>query len=161
MSRPRSPGRVYARRYGQAPKSGETDKRRLVWWIEFRDGERVIRKSSESAKKQDANDLLKKRLGELGAGKFTGRAAQRLMFQDLGAMMVSHYQANDRGSLDTAERSIAHLCQAFGSLRARDITRDRGDAYIAARLKAKAARATIQKELAALGRMFTLAVQSG
>jgi integrase len=172
MSRPRSPGRVYARRYGPAPKPGEVDRRRQVWWVEFRGGEKLIRESSESARKQDANDLLKKRLGELGAGTFKGPEARRIMFEDLAAMLVNDYTANERRSLASAKQSIAHLQRSFGSLRVTDITRDRIDAYIAARLRgrgtppptrgkdAPAARATVQKELSALARMFTLAVRA-
>lgn len=49
----------------------------------------------------------------------------------------------------------------FRDARAKEITTDRITAYIAARLTEKAGASTINYELAALGRMFTLAVRAG
>src|SRR5207247_2872216 len=59
---------------------------------------------------------------------------------------------------------VAHLRKSFGTCRAVDITPDRVDAHIAARLGAKpkpAKPATVRNELAALKRMFTLAHRAG
>jgi len=57
--------------------------------------------------------------------------------------------------------SIRHLGALFGLDRAVDITSDRIRAHIADRQQDGAANASINRELAALKRMFTLAVQAG
>ncbi|HET7225581.1 MAG TPA: site-specific integrase [Candidatus Eisenbacteria bacterium] len=75
-------------------------------------------------------------------------------------MLSDDYVVNGYRSLDRAERSVAHLREVFGRDRAVDITPDRVSAYIRARLDV-AKPATIRLELAALGRMFTLAVRAG
>jgi integrase len=53
---------------------------------------------------------------------------------------------------------MKHLAAVFGTDRALQITAERVAQYVTARLDAKAKPATLQKELAALRRMFTLAV---
>src|SRR5262249_15908140 len=70
-------------------------------------------------------------------------------------------KANGRKSLDRAKLSIAHLRDAFEFSRAIEITADRVSAYIQERQEQGAMAATIRNELAALKRMFTLAVQAG
>jgi integrase len=140
---------------------GRIYRRGHVWWIQFHHRGRLYRESSKSTVKARATDLLKKRLGEMGLGNLIGTVVERTTFEDLAEMLVSDYVMNGRRSLPGAKKSIEHLRVTFGLHRALDITRDRVDAHTAARLKANAAPATVQKELAALGRMFTLAVRSG
>jgi len=86
---------------------------------------------------------------------------ERVGFEDLAAMLVQDYRVNERKSLDRCERSVAHLREYFGISMAPDITPDRVDGYICARRAAGAKPATIRLELAALGRMFTLAERAG
>jgi integrase len=78
-------------------------------------------------------------------------------------MLVDDYRVNGRKSLDRAQCSIDHLASFFGSSLALDITPDRVNAYIASRLDGTppAKPATIQNELAALKRMFTLGHSAG
>jgi len=66
-----------------------------------------------------------------------------------------------RKSIERAEALVKRLREFFGQSRALDITTDRVGAYIRARQDAHAKPATIKNELAALKRMFTLAVQAG
>jgi site-specific recombinase XerD len=56
---------------------------------------------------------------------------------------------------------IKHLENTFGLDRALDITTDRINAHIAQRQDSGAKNATINRELAALKRMFSLAMQAG
>ena len=74
---------------------------------------------------------------------------------------LNDYRVNARKSLVRAEASVKRLQTFFRGQKALDITPDRMQAYIAARLRSGAKPATIQKERAALVRMFTLAVASG
>jgi integrase len=108
-----------------------------------------------------AKKLLKKRIGEVSQARLLGANQDRLTFDDLAQALLADYQINGRRSLRSARLSISHLRKFFGFDRAVDITTDRIKAYAADRQKAKAANASINRELAALKRMFSLAVEDG
>lgn len=75
----------------------------------------------------------------------------------MAADLLNEYAVNRRKSAGRNERSIEHLRDFFGGFRAVDITTDRIRAYIAQRQETEAGNATINRELAALKRMFNLA----
>ncbi len=84
-----------------------------------------------------------------------------MTFDDLAQGLLADYQVNGRRSARSARLSISHLRTFFSFDRAIDITTDRIKAYAADRQKSKAANASINRELAALKRMFSLAVEDG
>ena len=112
-------------------------------------------------------------------GGLAGPDPARVTFEDLAAILVRDYRVNERKSLERAQASIKWLAVVFGGQKVRTINRARLDACVVARmdgtLKPKSATerkkqeerdysakpATVQKELAALRRMFTLAVDGG
>lgn len=140
-----------------------------VWWIQYSVRGKAIRESSHSDKKQDAVRLLKRRLGEMGKGRMVGVDAEKVTFEDLAAMLIDDYQVNQRkslklvaGKLENGEWKggiIAQLRNHFGNMLALDITSDRIMAYKRERLT-QVRPATLQNELSALSRMFSLAVQA-
>jgi integrase len=132
-----------------------------IWWIQYYNRGQLNRESSGSRVRAEAASLLKKRIGDIAQGRFVGARAEKLKFDDLAVMLVDDYRVNSRKSLDRAERSIDHLRVFFGRYRAVEITPDRVSAYIRFRLESEVKPATIKLELAALGRMFTLAVLAG
>lgn len=138
---------------------GNVFMRGRVWWVEVWHHGRRVRRSSGSEKKSDAHTLRRKLLRELAGGR--NPDAERTTFENLATMLVDDYRANGRASLPRAQQAIAHLREPFGNDRAYAITADRVSEYIATRLDDGAARGTVQKELAALGRMFTLADRAG
>lgn len=146
MKRVRGLGRVYQR--------GKN------WWVQYYFRGQLYRESSGSEKDSAAAALLKRRLGEMGRGRFAGPNVERTTFEDLARMLTDDYKVNGRKSLDRAERSVEHLRGTFGRSRAVDITADRVTAYICSRLET-ARPATVRLELAALKRMFTLAARAG
>src|SRR5262249_15554185 len=76
--------------------------------------------------------------------------------------LLNDYRANGYSSLERLEDAVNHLHEFFGEYRALDITSDRVTAYIAVRQeKQGAANGTINVELAALSRMFNLAMRAG
>lgn len=140
--------------------TGRVYQRGDVWWIAYSVRGRKFRESSHSTNCRDAERLLRLRLGQVAVGRHAPDA-ERVTFEDLVSMVEADYKANGRRSLNRALRAIRHLRDEFGRDRAVAITNDRLTTYIADRLEAGAARATIAAELAALRRGFNLALQAG
>jgi integrase len=118
-----------------------------------------MRESSGSKVRRVAGDFLKKRLAALGQGRPFGPDVERTTLEDLAKMLSDDYVVNGRKSLDRAERSVHHLREFFGPVRAMDITTDRVSGYIRTRLLT-AKPGTVRNELAALKRMFTLGLRA-
>lgn len=138
---------------------GRVFKRGSVYWISYYHRGKEFRESSESDNESSAKKLLKKRIGEVAQGRLRGANQERVTFDDLAQALLSDYQINGRRSARSARLSISHLQKFFGFDHAVDITTDRIKAYAADRQKARAANASINRELAALKRMFSLAVE--
>lgn len=144
VKRPRGLGTVY--------------RRGNVWWIRLRHGERA--ESSGSARRQDAEDLLERRLAEARIGILMSEMG-RASFEDLEQMLLDDMRANRRRSIGNVEKNILpRLRDAFGNIAARDITYDVVNGYIAHRLKAVSP-ATVRYERAVLRRMFGIAYRAG
>jgi len=81
-------------------------------------------------------------------------------FDDLSKDLVTDYTVNGRDTLKRVQWSIDCLKKSFQGMRATDITTDRIKAHIEKRMKEGLSNASINRELAVLKRMFSLAVQS-
>ena len=109
-----------------------------------------------------AEKLLRKRLGEVDGGKLIGPAPLRTTFFEMAEAARGDYRTRRLRTLKRLNISIKHLEDFFGpATLAVAITKDRLDAYVAARRKDKAADATIHAELAAMSKMFTCAIEAG
>jgi integrase len=140
---------------------GSIYKRGNIFWIKYYRNGKSYRESSKSNRKADAKRLLRKREGEIAEGKIPGVLFDRVRFEDLIEALFTDYKINGRKSLDRAELSVnKHLEPFFNGMRVVDITTPIINDYISLRLKQKAANATINRELSALKRMFTLAMRS-
>ena len=140
---------------------GRIFKRGPVWWIAYYHRGEELRESSQSDRESQARKLLKKRLGEVGTGKFIGPDEEKVTFEALAADLVTDYETNHKRSISSARLSIKHLGAFFGADRALDITTDRVRTFIAHRQYEGVKNASINRELSALKRMFTLAMQAG
>jgi hypothetical protein len=129
------------------------------WWIAYSRNGRQYYESSKSEKRSDAQKLLNARLGEIATGTVHGLRHERVTFDQLAADLVTDYRINGKKSVDKAARSVRHLQQCFGGMRAMDVTTDRVKTYIRARQEAGVSNGEINRELAALKRMFNLALQ--
>jgi integrase len=74
--------------------------------------------------------------------------------------LVADYETNQKRSIAGVKLSVAHLNEFFGFDKALDIATDRIRTYIARRQGEGSSNASINRELSALKRMFTLAVQA-
>lgn len=92
---------------------------------------------------------------------FPGLHIERLRVEELAEDFIREYRINARKSLEDAEaRWKLHLKPFFAALRAGDVTSREIDKYVDQRQRDGAANGTINRELAALKRMFRLAQQA-
>src|SRR5260370_3355972 len=140
---------------------GRFFKRGSTYWISYYHRGQEHRESTHSASESEARRLLKKRLGESGRGRLVGAREERLTFEHLAEGLVTDYRINRRRSIESAELSLKHLRGYFAMDRVIDITPDRIRSYVLERQREGAANGSINRELAALKRALSLAVQSG
>jgi len=142
-----------------------------TYWIKYSRNGKSISESTDSDKESDARKLLRKRLGEIASGHFVGPAAEKVTIRELAEDYLNDYRVNARKSLDKAERMVrrhdddgkeidSDLMAYLGDSKAHSVGTDAVKKYIAQRLEAGAANATINRELAALKRMFNLGIQA-
>ena len=90
-----------------------------------------------------------------------GPQLERTKVDELADMFVRDYRINGKKSIDDAEaRWTRHLKPFFGGMRAVDVTSEQLGRYVDKRQQEQAANATINRELAALKRMFRLGLQA-
>ena len=138
---------------GMIYKRGET------YWIKYYCNGKAYYESSKSKKETDAKKLLRKKEGQIEEGRFFGLKVEKTLFDELAKDLVTDYKTNGNKSLDRVERCISHLEKYFKGSRANNITTAKIKEYIAKRKEQEAENATINRELAALKRMFSLASQ--
>lgn len=140
---------------------GELRQRGRLWWIRYyRDGRR-FEESAKTDKYEKARALLREREGDIARG-VPVTSTGRVRFEDAAKDLITDYKVNGRKSLVHLEGRInIGLTPWFKGRRLTSITTSDVRAYVADRQAAGAAAATINRELAALKRMFTLAVQAG
>jgi integrase len=147
MSRPKGTGCVF--------------QRGTVWWLKYSRCGRSYRESSHTADKRKAEKMLKIRLAEITSGTFVGPQAERVRVQELAEDFLRDYRINGRRSIDDVEaRWNLHLKPFFGVLRAVDVSSELIARYVDARQRQEAKNATINRELAALKRMYHLGMRA-
>ena len=139
---------------------GSVFQRGGVWWIKYYRNGKAFPKSSESDQERVARKLLKRRLGEISVGRFIGPEAEQVTIRGLSDDYLNDYRVNGKKSLDKAEQTLKHLLAFFGDYRAHDLGTDLVRKYVSRRQEEGAANATINRELAALKRIYSLGIQA-
>lgn len=150
----RGAGRVFRPKW-----NGRTSK---VWWMDYSTRGQRFRESSGTKSKREAQRILRERLGGRETGKLVG-SPDRVTLGDLRELVRRDYELTGLRSWKHAMGpNWAHVVRLIGEHEpARAINVPRCDAYVEMRLAEGAARATVNRELAALRRGFRLAVQKG
>ena len=141
-------------------------------WIKYYENGRAIRESTGTTKETVARRTLRLREGDVEHGIPIVPKMGRITFDDAATDLLNDYTVNGKKSHDHVKRRIdLALEPAFQGKRLLSINTAAIRAYIAQRQapvvdedgveQPGAANATINRELAALKRMFTLAVQAG
>ncbi len=132
-----------------------------VLWIKYHRNGKPIRESARTTKVKEAEKFLRGRLAAISSGTFLGPKLEKVRISELAEDLIREYRINGRKSIDDLEaRWKLHLEPFFGALRAIEVTSQLVARYIDARQQEGAENATINRELAALKRMFNLARQS-
>jgi len=137
-------------------------KGRAVWMMKYYRRGRPVRMSTGETDEQKATQALQAAEVDSRRGLPTGPDVGRLTFDQGVKLIEDEYQTNARDSASTLEQRIrVHLQPVFGGWKLVDITTAELRAYIKLRLDEHAARATINRELRVIGRIFKLAQQTG
>jgi integrase len=147
MRRERGTGSIY-------PRGG-------VLWIKYYKDGRPLRESTGTTSKTRANRLLQIRLRAVSSGEPFRLGMEKIKVSELAEDFLQDYRINGLKSQDDAEaRWRLHLQDWFGHLRAAQVGTDTIKTYIEKRQQEGASNATINRELAALKRMFSLGMKS-
>ena len=147
--RPKGTGCIY-----QRPDSA-------VFWLKYSRYGKSYRESTRTTDKGKAQKMLKVRLSEITTGQFIGPKAEKVRVEELADDFIREYRINGRKSLDDATtRWNLHLKPVFGGTKAIEVTSDHVARYVDVRQQEGASNATINREVAALKRMFRLGQQS-
>ena len=141
---------------------GELRQRGRIWWIRYYRNGRRHEESARTAKRTEAETLLKLREGDVAKGLPVSAKIGQLRFDEAAEDLLTDYRVNAKRALGHVERRVRKALKPwFGGRRMASITTADIRAYVAQRQADEAANATINRELAALKRMFSLAVQGG
>lgn len=126
------------------------------WYIRYFRRGIPITEPTTYTKKDDAKKELKIKEGQIESGTYTGLRIQKIKFDELADDFLSDYRINKKKSISRAERSTKALSSFFHDDRVIDITSERINNYILKRQEERMTNASINRELSALKRMFSL-----
>jgi integrase len=128
-----------------------------LYWMKYSRNGKTFRESTKCSDPDKAEKKLKKRLAEIMTGTFIGPQTERVRVAELAVDFLRDYRINGRKSIEDAQtRWDAHLKPFFGVVRAVDVTSSLIARYVDSRQQEGAANATVNRELAALKRMFRI-----
>jgi site-specific recombinase XerD len=137
-----------------------TRKKYPRWWIAWTEGGKRHYEDSGCTLKDDAAQVLRKKLAARDAGKRAAKGVP-LSMRNLTDMVVADYEANGRKTAKRQEQCATHLCRVLGeTTHASAVDEATITAYIARRRQEGAATATVNRELSTLKRGFRLALRS-
>jgi integrase len=139
---------------------GSVYKRGDIYWIRYRKNNKNLFESSKSEKKSVANELLKKREGRIVEGLDPGAGYDKLTYEALRKNLINDYIENNK-KVERLNASLKHLDNYFSGFKINHIVTKEIKAYRTMRLNEGASNGTINRELAALKRIFNLGREDG
>ncbi len=156
--RERGSGSLFRERY-RDKKTGQLKVCR-TWMMKLWVGGKPLKRSARTTSRAVASKQLEHWKAQIRQGTYVPDADQT-RFDDLATLLFDEYRANGRRSLDRVKAAVDHLTGFFAGWRAQAVSTDRILAYVRHRQQQEAANATINRELAALKRMFRLGERAG
>jgi integrase len=145
--RPRGSGRVFLRG--------------SMWWIAYSRNGHEIRESAETPDEKKAWKFLAQRVHESRKPTFVGPAEKKLTLDDLEAKIIADYERHGRRSVKTVKFCLKAIKDHFEHDTLLQLTPQRIEAYQTLRLKAKMARATVNREIRYLLHGYRLLFDAG
>ncbi len=140
--------------------SGILYRRGKVWWIQYYDAGQRVRISSGSHDRAEARRQLALIQSRIAQG--SPRVHRQSTVGDLLDLLLADYgRSESRSAYSVSKRLEKHVRPTLGQIRADHLRVATVQKYIDDRRQAKAAPATINRELAILRRALRLAYQSG
>lgn len=153
-------GIVYRRTYKEK-KTGEKKESAVYWAKYYRNGI-PIRESTCTTAFGEARTFLNRREGDVAKGVPITPKMGRVKFREIAEDIVKDYKVNARRSArDLEARLRLHILPFFGESRASAISAVDIRKFIDCRQEEEASNAEINRELAAIKRTYSLAVQAG
>lgn len=139
------------------------------WWVAYyapRAGRSVEHREAAGQTEAEAKKLLRRRMQEiaahrLGARSFGGPRQERVTVDEILAGLERDYEIRGRRALPQLRSHLVHVRAFFSMDRAIAVNGQQVRDYIQKRQAEKAAAATINHEVKALGRAFSIAVEGG
>lgn len=130
-----------------------------VWWLQYFLNNRKISESSKSNDEAEARRQLKVKVGEAAAGKLM--APSRTTIADLCALVMDNHRLRELHRTKVVEYVLnAHILPSLGRLLASRFGSAQVKAYILQRQAEGASNATVNRELAIVGRGFKLGYEA-
>ena len=129
------------------------------WWMKYYVGKKVCCESTKIMQRRKAEKVLAQRLAEVRMGHYFGPEWERSLLDELAEDLFAEYRFKGRKSLSDVERRWhKHLKPFFGARRSNEITTEYVKQYVSKRLNDGAQNGTVNRELAVLRRMYSLAL---
>jgi len=135
-------------------------KRGKIWWYKFKKDGKSYFKSSESEDPEEARRLYRIAVGDVARGKTPIIIFNQVTLDELATDYLADYKIRELKNLDHAQRYVKDLRGFFGNIRVTKITTTKIRQYIQMRKDASLSNGSINRELGALKRMFSLAIKS-
>jgi integrase len=139
--------------------SGSVYMHGAVYWCKYYLNGKPLRENTHCKQEADAKKFLRNRLGQIAVGRFTNPQVEKVTVNDLAADIRNDYKINGKASGEDLEFRLNHLLPALGHIKAHELGTDAIKQYVARRLEEKASNASVNREMAALKRMFNLGIQ--
>jgi len=130
------------------------------YWMWFNHKGKLIQKSTRCRKKRDAQKVLDAAQASYMVNHYMEDPPNHELtsYEDLRRLLILDYESNLKKTKDIIHLKLVNLDSFFRGYKAIDITSKKIDRYVALR-RESVKNATINRELSALRRMFTLAKQ--
>ncbi len=133
---------------------------RPTWWLCYYSHGKPIRVSSGTTDRKKANKILQQKIAEVRTDTHVEPKKDNVKVDRLYELSLEHYKLKKRKSLpDFESRWRLHLQPFFGGRKASQVSTELVNKYILQRQQENVAAGTINRELAALKKMYNYAAK--
>jgi len=153
---------IYAlqRRRTMKRRAGHLYLRGSVWWMKYYVNGRPMYESTGHTKESQAQRVLNDRIGRVATGRAVLPRLDRVTYAEAAKDLREHYTSSGDRDVQEAGYKLAHLDGYFEHYRLAAIGPAETTRYTIKRQEEGASNATINRELAVLGRMLRLAYEN-